>query len=166
MCRMSTSSHGATELLMSSGRGHGSGHEYGASLYQEMTFGFLAWRVWKEPNEMSCITSSSLFAIRFTLTSSLGEAVHTNFLGAGSGWKPVLAPHQLSSRTKTKSVGLAETNLYGPLKTGDVLLSQFLNVMGSACPSQMCLGMTESALPTLTAKFSRTKRGLGALRVN
>src|SRR5262245_39326019 len=116
--RMSLSSHGVIELLMTSGRGQGSGHAYGASKCQTSTLGFWACSAWNAPSELSCRASISLFAMRATLTSSLADVDQTSFFGAGSGWNPVAAPHQLSSRTRTKSVGLIELNLNGPLKTG------------------------------------------------
>src|SRR5262245_17833070 len=109
--RMSLSFQGSIELLMTSGRGQGSGHEYGASVCQTITLGFWACRAWNDPSEMSCRASSSLFAMRATLTSSLAEVDQISFLGAGSGWKPVAAPHHWSSRTRTKSVVLIEDSL-------------------------------------------------------
>src|SRR6266851_6385393 len=161
---MSASFQGAFCVLKPSIPGQGSIQALGAAFVQPITLGFCDWTWANKSIRRLGSPSTSLAASAAALRSSGPASTKTTRCGAGAFWKPVLAPHHLSLRSKSNSVGLAFTSLYGPVQTGHPLArSKLLKVSGS-CPSQMCLGTIRTAPQILTAKLSYTKRGLAAFR--
>src|SRR5579859_1394149 len=118
---MSLLSHGATVVLNSRLRAHGSSHAYGSCGYQAMILGLRAWMALNVPSEMSIMLSSPPSAMSAARVSSGPAQVQINFCGSGRWAKPVLAPHQLSSRRYVNSVGLMLDSLYAPVPTGHPL---------------------------------------------
>ncbi len=87
--------------------------------------------------EMSIMLDTASWATRSRET--LGTVMMRS--GAGSGRKPVLAPHQSSRRSQITSLGWALTTRQAEVLTGSpLLMSRFVNAALSFTSFQMCSG--------------------------
>src|SRR5215217_2113522 len=86
-------------------------------------------------------------------------------LMAGRAWKPVLAPHQSSRRSKIFWPGVELTSFQGPVVTGEpLLMSKFVKVVGS-CPLNTCSGTIGKPASWCHWKNVNMNRGAGMLKV-
>src|SRR6266702_4625400 len=72
----------------------------GPEVFQLTTFGFRACAVSKTPGCMIAAASNSLLIVRAAAVSALPGGKKTTRNGLGKAWKPVLAAHHLSLRSK------------------------------------------------------------------